>query len=846
MKRALGPILALAFAACSGDRPLMPSEHQPLATISDGNHSAGNPDFFFLPPLVPSPTGNVHYEPSRFNPNLVPVVDVCELSGDPAAGPVTCTGVAFGPVSAQLDAGHYAVSWHTDQSNGGAGLSVSSFYRIRVFGSLGGQLLGFADVDPVSTGKDLKNIQTNEVIGLVDGRTLPIKFSVEDGALCDPPGTTSCSSATVDLEQGATVILEATGDRVIVPAQPDRPDQVITLSLQPCAGLPIDNPVFGPCLRVTADPPIEGPLAVRARVLLCSVDHDVDLGTLTHEQQHLLKVHRFNEGPPEVLQALPEASSSECAGIGSAEPANLLEWLGRLAKAALSPRELRASSALIDVGDAGSTEFFSLFQLALPVKMEIDGPSVFDGNPDQAVTPSPSVLVTDYHGDPVAGARVHFAVTSTGGGSVTPLTVLTDATGHAAVASWVLGAAGTHTLRAYGLGIASPGNNGPQDGFDPFQPDITLPLVDQDPVTAGTGEVLFTGNAASAAEGTWIAGPSMTNGRRDHTATLLSDGKVLIVGGTGGEGARLFDPATGGIVPTPSPQLFSHGQHATATLLNDGRVLIVGGNNTPFSAEIYDHATGTFTAVATTLFSRTAHTATLLNDGRVLLAAGQAQVTGGPQTHPAAEIFDPTTNNFSLTGTLNVDRSVHDAVRLPDGRVLVVAGDQTTTPGFGISLKSAEVWDPSTNAWTLLTSQLAHARSSPRLAVLSTGKVLVTSGSGLNSAELFDPATLTFGNTGNSTAVHWAGSLTTLADGRVLFAGGVGDAGGGPLTTNVAEIYDPLTGTWSAAASLLAERQQHSATLLLDGRVLVVGGFSFAVDGDLASTEFFSLAPPIP
>jgi len=218
LKRALGPILAALFVACSGDRPLTPNANQPFAVISDGNHSLGNPDFFFLPPLVPRPTGNVNFQPALFNKDLVPVVDVCELSGDPGGGAVSCVRTAFGPVNAALSSDHYAVNWHTNESNRGAGLVVTTFYRIRVFGSLNGKLLGFADVDPVSTGKELKNLLTNEVIGLVDGRTLPIKFSIEQGALCNPPGTSPCASETIVLANGGTVVL-ATGDRVIVPPQ---------------------------------------------------------------------------------------------------------------------------------------------------------------------------------------------------------------------------------------------------------------------------------------------------------------------------------------------------------------------------------------------------------------------------------------------------------------------------------------------------------------------------------------------------------------------------------------------------------------------------------------------------
>ncbi len=157
-----------------------------------------------------------------------------------------------------------------------------------------------------------------------------------------------------------------------------------------------------------------------------------------------------------------------------------------------------------------------------------------------------------------------------------------------------------------------------------------------------------------------------------HTATLLGDGRVLIVGGTYAGSikitAEIYDPVAGTFTPTgnmnqqPPPH--------TATLLPDGRVLIVGSgdNNSSTTAEVYDPVDGTFTPMANLNQPRSSHTATLLGDGRVLIA-------GGVLSSSTAEIYDPVAGTFTPTANLNQPRSSHTATLLPDGRVLIVGGD---------------------------------------------------------------------------------------------------------------------------------------------------------------------------
>src|SRR5262245_31067956 len=132
----------------------------------------------------------------------------------------------------------------------------------------------------------------------------------------------------------------------------------------------------------------------------------------------------------------------------------------------------------------------------------------------------------------------------------------------------------------------------------------------------------------AAAQGTWTTTGSMSVQRRDHTATLLTDGKVLINRGTGGS-TELYDPVTGAFSPTGPSLGGGFAQGSTATRLLDGRVLIVGGS----PAEIYNPPTGTFSPAGNLNVARVVHTATLLSNGKVLIVGG---LDLGGQQHIAA------------------------------------------------------------------------------------------------------------------------------------------------------------------------------------------------------------------
>jgi hypothetical protein len=243
--------------------------------------------------------------------------------------------------------------------------------------------------------------------------------------------------------------------------------------------------------------------------------------------------------------------------------------------------------------------------------------------------------------------------------------------------------------------------------------------------------------------GTFTTTGSMTTARHEHTATLLHNGMVLIAGGgsitSGGSNfilasAELYDPATGTFTTTGgmTPGEILH----TATLLNNGMVLIAGGidatGTTSASAQLYNPATGTFTATRSLNTARLYHTATLLNNGAVLIAGG----TGSPNTLiplAGAEVYNPATGIFTATGSLNTARHRHTATLLDNGTVLIAGGSQ----GFSgiIALASAELYDPATATFAA-TGSLNTGRQYQNATLLNNGMVLITGG-GFASAELY-------------------------------------------------------------------------------------------------------------
>ncbi|MEO7760942.1 MAG: kelch repeat-containing protein, partial [Casimicrobiaceae bacterium] len=264
---------------------------------------------------------------------------------------------------------------------------------------------------------------------------------------------------------------------------------------------------------------------------------------------------------------------------------------------------------------------------------------------------------------------------------------------------------------------------------------------------------------------------------------------------------------------------------ATATLLTSGKVLVAGGGAglaaTPLSSvEVYDPDSGNWVFTGALATARYDHSAIRLANGKVLVVAG----SNGAHNLAAAELFDPATGSWSAAGALSDARSLHTATLLASGKVLVAGG----MSDFG-TLQSAELYDPATNSWTP-AGLMASPRMNHAAALLPSGKVLVVGGFnptarvGVATAETYDPATNTWSPAGTLLNQRQGATATTLSDGRVLVASGFSDVTFQEIFS--VEIYTPATNSWSAAAPLANARQLHVATLLASGKVLITGGFT--------------------
>jgi hypothetical protein len=368
-----------------------------------------------------------------------------------------------------------------------------------------------------------------------------------------------------------------------------------------------------------------------------------------------------------------------------------------------------------------------------------------------------------------------------------------------------------------------------------------------------TSFVLLLVIAASAHAQTpeaFTATGSMITPRFFHTATLLTNGKVLIAGGytvcylgapcLSAASAELYDPATGTFTPTGS--MTTAYLTGGAVLLPDGKVLIAGDDitHTMASVELYDPSTGNFNTAGKPATLTGVSSTTLLNDGRVLL-------TGTLGTFPpfisGAELYDPAAGSFSPVANWP-GQEFWSPVVLAGGALLLASGDS-----------DSELYDPTTDAFQLIGS-LGYFDELPRATLLLNGKGLFTGGNtdvGNDSrAELYDPATEMFAATGGLSTARNSHSATLLPDGTVLVAGGAGQSVGSQPPLANAEIYDPAAGRFAATGSLHSARYAHTATLLNNGQVLVVGG-STTVGGSgsaftsaIASAELYAPAVVVP
>ncbi|MDO9438037.1 kelch repeat-containing protein [Hydrogenophaga sp.] len=306
-------------------------------------------------------------------------------------------------------------------------------------------------------------------------------------------------------------------------------------------------------------------------------------------------------------------------------------------------------------------------------------------------------------------------------------------------------------------------------------------------------------------------------------------------------------------------------QAASISPLPGGKLLVAGGQTddaSTNSTDIYDPSTAAWNSAAPMLYPRSLPVAVALRGGRVLVLSGDLYTPDAG----AAELYDPVANAWMAAGRMNEVRMSCTAHLLPSGKVLVVGGFNSDN----VVLNSAEVYDPMTGAWTLLPTRLSAPRTRHAAVLLSDGKtLLVIGGAGVTTAELykvdgsatkvipygiggefhqavklddgsvlaisggsnssrrFNPATSSWTTSTMLSGERSSPTVTLLADGRVLVAGGT--------VSNTAEIYNPDVNRWTAAAPMADARQRAVAALLGDGSVLVVSGVTS--DGVLDASE---------
>lgn len=320
--------------------------------------------------------------------------------------------------------------------------------------------------------------------------------------------------------------------------------------------------------------------------------------------------------------------------------------------------------------------------------------------------------------------------------------------------------------------------------------------------------------------------------RSDHSATLLPDGSVLLAGGMESSQLERYLPASGAFVP--AGDLGTRRWAHQASVLPGGGVLLTGGvygTSVLSTAQVYEVGTGPRT-VGPLMAARMLHAAAELIDGRVLLAGGLPASGSDVYATSTSEIFNPVTGAFTPSGSMASPRTGHTATRLPDGKVLI-AGGRNSTCWYGcleLIWASAELFDPATGTFTP-TGRMAQARYGHTATPLPDGRILIAGGTTpdlpdtdvSSSVELYDPATGAFTPAGTMLRPRSHHTATLLTDGRVLLAHGR-TQGEGSIASATLEVFDPVQAKSTLLASDLTTRYRHTATRLLSGEVLLAGG----------------------
>ena len=342
-------------------------------------------------------------------------------------------------------------------------------------------------------------------------------------------------------------------------------------------------------------------------------------------------------------------------------------------------------------------------------------------------------------------------------------------------------------------------------------------------------------------------------------------GWVLIAGGQGGgrialARAELFDPIQMNFVATGAMHWAR--AHFVAADLTAGQTLVTGGDDAQghpiASAELYDPIAGKFSSTGAMTVARAGHTATAISgcgcaaDGKILIAGGTS--TAGAAPLASAELYDPASGSFSATGAMNRGRAWQTASLIGSG---ALAGDILIAGGVGAkgtALASAEIYDPRTEAF-IATAPMSTARAYQTATWLdpsivtgeSAGQILVAggwTGDGISdTAEVFDPAAEAFVTAGTMTAARAYQAAVLMPNGKVLIAGGQSP---GDALLATAEIFDPVKEMFTATSPMRSVHVGGVASILPDASVLIAGGRSGTAEVYSSATGKFTLTAAMP
>ncbi|WP_085695204.1 MULTISPECIES: kelch repeat-containing protein [unclassified Pseudomonas] len=355
-------------------------------------------------------------------------------------------------------------------------------------------------------------------------------------------------------------------------------------------------------------------------------------------------------------------------------------------------------------------------------------------------------------------------------------------------------------------------------------------------------------------DGSFVPAAPMNVLRAYHSATVLPDGDVLVVGGTNGmepaswltDGTRgasgqvpwhhlgqglsgalsdveRYSPSNNAwtrVAVLPGPRLGHR-----AVCLNSGQVMVIAGSGAVGSingVELYSPATDQWVAAATLETPRFAHTATLLDSGHVMVCGGNHQSQGQGQVLASVEIYDPVTNRWRAAADVPFARMDHTATLLASGKLLVLGGYSAQ---LNAAIDDASLFDPATGGWSTV-QPLPERRMQHTATRLADGRILVVGGAdapfnpGRADAYLYDPQADSWSLGGTMVHGRKGHSVTRLASGHVLV---IGD-GLSVESGNMTEVFDPDTHEWAIGAELAHARFIHTASLLPGGQLLVAAG----------------------